>query len=259
MNRLNDNQTLTQALTPCIWMQGGIVDYKLCDRAYDCEQCPLDLALHAQPNRSPQLDKENLNVCGFSVRRGLFFHPQHTWVRIEGGGVVRIGLDDFGQRILGRAYSISLPAPRAGLQSGATGVCVTHQCGCSAITAPVSGRVKDVNTALRQRPSLLNHGPFDEGWLMLIEPEDLNRSLKPLMYGDRVCEWFSTEVEKLLSVIAENAQTGAVTMNDGGRLTQNFISELTGSARKQVIDSFFAPVLDEPAGSNNAIKFPKRR
>jgi hypothetical protein len=30
----------------CIWMLAGVIDYKLCDREYDCEHCLLDIALH---------------------------------------------------------------------------------------------------------------------------------------------------------------------------------------------------------------------
>ncbi|MFL6213965.1 MAG: hypothetical protein ACJ74J_08740 [Blastocatellia bacterium] len=29
----------------CVWMQAGVVGYKLCDRQFDCEHCPFDLAL----------------------------------------------------------------------------------------------------------------------------------------------------------------------------------------------------------------------
>ena len=31
----------------CVWMQGGLVSYKLCDRRLDCEHCPFDAALRA--------------------------------------------------------------------------------------------------------------------------------------------------------------------------------------------------------------------
>ncbi len=29
----------------CIWMLAGVLTYRLCDREYDCERCPLDAAL----------------------------------------------------------------------------------------------------------------------------------------------------------------------------------------------------------------------
>ena len=28
---------------PCVWMTAGVVAYKICDRSFDCENCPLDI------------------------------------------------------------------------------------------------------------------------------------------------------------------------------------------------------------------------
>ena len=32
----------------CVWMQAGVVGYKLCDREFDCDHCPFDAALHGR-------------------------------------------------------------------------------------------------------------------------------------------------------------------------------------------------------------------
>ena len=38
---------------PCIWMGAGLLRYRLCDREYDCEHCPLDAALRGAPAPPP--------------------------------------------------------------------------------------------------------------------------------------------------------------------------------------------------------------
>ena len=30
---------------PCLWMAAGVINYRLCDRQFDCDRCPLDAAL----------------------------------------------------------------------------------------------------------------------------------------------------------------------------------------------------------------------
>jgi hypothetical protein len=41
----------------CVWMLAGVVDYKLCDRQYDCEHCPLDSALRERaPSHGHRID-----------------------------------------------------------------------------------------------------------------------------------------------------------------------------------------------------------
>jgi len=32
---------------PCIWMEAGVIDYKICDKDFECEHCELDRALTA--------------------------------------------------------------------------------------------------------------------------------------------------------------------------------------------------------------------
>lgn len=260
MNGLNHqialNQTVNPGLIPCVWMQAGVVDYKLCDRDYDCDRCPFDEALHTRSCQQALREQgdyfEPMTVQGCRVEPDLFYHRNHLWARIEEGGMVRAGLDDFGQRILGRVYLVSLPAPGTVIRARAQCLRLTHQSGVCALAAPFDGKVKEVNSKLLQRPALMNRDPFGEGWLMLIEPDDLKPGLKRLMYGEPVRDWLQQEIEKLHSLINEEQST----MNDGGRLTPEFMSELTSSQRNRVIDSFLPLSFDEEAKSKNAIKFP---
>ena len=78
----------------CWWMLAGIVDYKLCDRDYDCEHCSFDDVLHGKDatrsahsndQKSGNLNNEQRstqescfrfpNVQGSEVRNDLFSIP----------------------------------------------------------------------------------------------------------------------------------------------------------------------------------------
>ena len=37
--------THPQHFDKCVWMESGVVTYKLCDCEYNCEACPFDRAL----------------------------------------------------------------------------------------------------------------------------------------------------------------------------------------------------------------------
>ena len=37
----------SQRFDKCVWMESGVVSYKLCDFEYKCESCPFDQALRA--------------------------------------------------------------------------------------------------------------------------------------------------------------------------------------------------------------------
>ncbi|MGZ8846745.1 MAG: glycine cleavage system protein H, partial [Pyrinomonadaceae bacterium] len=166
------------------------------------------------------------------------------------------------QKMLGRAYAVALPAANSNVERGLACWQFTHQSGVAALSAPVSGRVKEINSSLRQRPALINRDPYGEGWTVLIEPGDLKACLKHLMYGEQIRQWLGAEIEKLRLVIDQTVNDEDnihMTMTDGGILTQEFMSGLTVAQRQQVICSFFPLSLDEEAERNHAIKIKDGR
>lgn len=287
MNNTNQHESPRQSananLKECWWMQGGVLDYKLCDRDYDCEHCPFDEALHRRVttrfSNSPDFSaagpierngegrvrktrKDATEIQGCEVSGALFYHPAHTWARIEDGGCVRTGVDDFALRILGRPYLITLPEPGATLRFGEGCWHFTHQVGVTVLVAPVSGRVKEINSALAERPTLLNRDPYGEGWVLLIEPTDLKGCLKRLLYGPKVTQWYVREFEKLYEKVIELSNRSGLagrTMNDGGWLNKDFMNALTADQLRQVIDYFFPLSPAEKVETNKAIMVKDRR
>jgi glycine cleavage system H lipoate-binding protein len=254
MNRLQQNvgcnQKGTSDLVECLWMEAGVVDYKLCDRSYDCEHCPFDEAVQSRSAKlivAADLFAEDVNnptsAGGCEIAPDLFFHTGHTWARVEDQGVIRTGLDDFGQRMLGRAYSLSLPALKSDVYQGKACTWFAHQSGLVALPAPVCGQIKETNPNLDQRPELVNHDPYHDGWILLIEPADLKGSLKRLMYGARVRQWLLAEIERLRLLISDptncDQRPPGTTMPDGGSVAPEFLSGLDVAQSRRIIKSFF--------------------
>jgi len=246
-------------------MEAGIVDYKLCDRSFDCEHCPFDEAVQSRSAKAiVALDlfaDDAMSAAGRELAPNLFFHLGHSWARVEDRGCIRTGLDYFGQAILGRAYSLSFPAASLAVHQGEAFCRITHQSGVAELPAPVSGQLKQINPNVVQRPELMNRDPYGEGWLALIDPADLKRSLKQLLYGAQATDWLQTEIEKLHQLFIERSDTDPqasnITMPDGGLLTRDFMNGLSVAERRRVISSFF-PQSDEEAESNQAIIWKRR-
>ena len=38
----------------CVWMRAGVIRYRLCDRGFDCDRCPLDAGLRARGIQQPR-------------------------------------------------------------------------------------------------------------------------------------------------------------------------------------------------------------
>jgi glycine cleavage system H lipoate-binding protein len=242
-------------------MAAGVVDFKLCDREFECDTCPFDLALRDHTHwssatieraTSPRANlaigdprvwsAEGASIAGYSLRNGVFYHPLHVWARIEDEGRVRIGLDDFAQRLVGAVYAVLLPAPGTGVQAGESCWRITHRCGGTDLVSPVTGTIHKINHKLREDPVALNRDPYGEGWSMLVEPQGLGVALRQLAFGHRARSWLGRSVELLTDRIAELSRREAPalgpTMHDGGTLPADFTRILDPTQSRKLIDSF---------------------
>jgi hypothetical protein len=57
MNNQNETSGNNYHALKCIWMASGLIEYKLCDKQFDCENCPFDRVIRNFSN-----EEENLNT-----------------------------------------------------------------------------------------------------------------------------------------------------------------------------------------------------
>lgn len=62
MNNQNDYQNNRYYDLKCIWMASRIVDYKLCDKEFDCENCPFDKEVRSTSTDNEMLDINKKNI-----------------------------------------------------------------------------------------------------------------------------------------------------------------------------------------------------
>ena len=93
---------------------------------------------------------------------GLLYHPEHTWLRLNGDGGASVGITDFAQEQLGEVAFVDLPA--LGAEFGT----VESIKAVSGLIMPVSGKVTAVDENLADEPSLVNSSPYGDGWMLQI-------------------------------------------------------------------------------------------
>lgn len=252
-------------LRKCIWMLAGAVGYKLCARSYDCEQCSFDRAMRESARtfsqQAPQWDQKTsetarrsgishthstewLQIDGIAVAATLFFHPAHLWVRVEEEGRARVGMDDFGGRLIGRIYSVELPP--IGSQVVCSEGCwrIAHAAGETLLLSPVTGIVRDHNRKLLQQPSLINHQPFEQGWVMVVAPDSLADSLKYLHYGQKGIAWYREEIARLDRALAKASDRAhrplGQTLQDGGARIEDLSRAVGPEKLRELINQFLS-------------------
>ncbi len=209
---------------PCLHHMIGHIEFRSCTHDYHCGSCEFDqyfsdqFAVHAvvQP-------VDVLNIKGFKIPQGFYLHPGHTWVKIEEGEMVRVGLDDFALRLLGPLDQIEAPLMGKQLLKDRADITLSREGNKARLLSPVSGVVTDVNPELREKGSRPGQDPYTEGWILRLHGTNLRQDLKNLMIGDQAGEFIGQEVEHLYQVIEQTAGPLAA---DGGYLGDDIFGHL---------------------------------
>lgn len=116
---------------------------------------------------SNKKSKDELNF-----RDDIFYFEEHTWAKIE-DGKVKVGITDYAQDQLGDIIFIQLPEVGAEFQKGDEFGQAESAKTVSQLYMPIGGKIIETNETLENDPELVNNSPYDEGWMIVIEPNDL--------------------------------------------------------------------------------------
>jgi CheY-like chemotaxis protein len=142
----------------------------------------------------------------FNIPAGVFVSPSHSWVSLAPNGMVRVGIDDFTHKILGRIDSVELPGTGRIVTRGAPLFSIQQGDLSLSVPSPVNGRVSGVNSELLDNPKLIKLKPYDLGWLCRIEPTKLADDLKEMKVGEDAVSWYRKEIERYTEMKRKIAQ-----------------------------------------------------
>lgn len=117
----------------------------------------------------------------------LKFLKTHEWARLEDDGLVRVGISDHAQELLGDIVYVELPEIGVRVDAENSAAVVESVKAASDIYPPISGEVVEVNEVLADQPELINDDAFGEGWIFVVKPDDksaLNELLDPDAYAE---------------------------------------------------------------------------
>ena len=176
---------------------------------------PVDWTLPGEMPVEPYIFDQFKEVFGFKVPTYIYLHRGHTWVVLEDGGRVRIGMDDFSQKVLGSGDKIRLPEIGTAIRHDEAALALFRQGKQAGVLAPLDGVVEAVNAKVLARPDLVHDDPYGEGWLMVVNPTNLKPALDNLLFDQGNAAWIEDESHKLLGML--ESSVGA-TLHSGGTI-----------------------------------------
>lgn len=225
------------ARQPCVHYMKGRIDFRSCTHAYRCGDCDFDQ--YFQDQYAVYADIRAVDVLeleGIQVPQGYYLHAGHTWVKLEEGGMVRIGIDDFARRLLGPPDRIEAPLMGQRVSQGRPAIGVHRGPFQTELVSPISGVVTDINPDLRTQGGKAHSAPYTDGWILRLHADALRQELPHLMMGHDAGDFYDQEVSRLYREI--ETVTGPLA-TDGGQLSDDLYGNLPDMDWQRVTQLFF--------------------
>ncbi len=175
-------------------------------------------------------------VGGFEVPENLRFHPGHTWALSESPSLVRVGIDDFASKLVGKIDRLSLPQRGQWIRQGQKLMSVYRDGAKVDLVSPIEGSVADINDSLVQNPELARKDPYGEGWLVTVQSPDAKTNFRNLMSG-ALARWWTEEAASRLQRRVP-AALGALAQ-DGGVAMDNLTAQMPDQNWTELTREFF--------------------
>ncbi len=198
---------------------------------------PFWIALNKPVKKAFRNGKQKLTALRhwFSFQEGRYYHQGHSWALPLGDNIVRVGIDDFAQKLVGRPESIQFPHLGANLTQGDIGWEMIVDSKMIRVLSPVNGKVRRINQKVLQSPDIINQDPYNNGWLLEIEAPRIKADIKNLLVGKLAKDW---SVETVRALRATMAGDLGVVMQDGGVPVEGFAKSLSPEKWDEIAAEF---------------------
>lgn len=174
-------------------------------------------------------------VSGFQVPENIRYHSGHTWALSESRELVRVGLDDFASKLIGKIESIALPQRGRWVRQGQKIWTIFRDGKSVDMVSPIEGTVSDVNEAVAKNPGLALKDPYGEGWIVTVQAPDSKINFRNLLGGALARMWTEDSALRLrkrmpVAMATALAQDGGVAVDD---ITSHLPNEDWGALTKE--------------------------
>lgn len=253
----------------CVWMDAGLVNYKLCNCRFECETCPFDKVMRDQHqtfaeqaamqsgpsfpdrftaeayrggasefrgNTGPEREGEDViqrllaPLLALEYPQDRIYFSNHTWMHSLHGGMFTMGIDAFLAQLIYPIAGVATIHSPSHIGRGEPYAWLIRDSATFAVHNNEQGIVSRVNARLIDHPSLVTSDPYGDGWLMTISCSGKEPANLKFFSSDEYREFIHQEVNDLAAELKKNRRSVGTTMFDGGTRIEN-IEKFIGEKR----------------------------
>ncbi len=107
--------------------------------------------------------------CLVMLQDDYQYTKTHEWVKVYKNNIARIGVTDFAQESFGKVMFVELPETDVEHEQFDSVAVIEAENMLQELYSPLSGRVVTVNEELDEDPTIINHDPLGDGWILELE------------------------------------------------------------------------------------------
>jgi len=104
----------------------------------------------------------------------IIYSCEHIWLRVD-GNMATIGITDYAQERLGDIHSVEFIETDTYVERDETFGSIESVKEVVDLISPVSGTVVVINEDIIEDVNIINRDPYDTGWLIVIEMDNLDQ------------------------------------------------------------------------------------
>jgi CheY-like chemotaxis protein len=139
----------------------------------------------------------------FSIPGGVFINKNHTWLSINQEGIARIGIDDFAKKLIGKIDAIELPNLGMNVKAGQPLFTVKQGTRSVTFSSPVTGKVSQINTLLKDNLGALEITPYEKNWICALDTDKIDDEIKLMTIGKSAVNLFQNDIERFKVLIKD--------------------------------------------------------
>lgn len=137
---------------------------------------------------------ETYNNCVIPTDRHIDVE-EHVWVKEE-NGTVTIGMTDVAQSLAKKFLHAHVKSEGKNIDKGKSVATVESSKFVGPVKSPVAGEIVEVNDAVASSADAINMDPYGDGWIVKMEPSNLEEDLEGTHTGQEAVEAYREKIDE---------------------------------------------------------------